>query len=197
MHPLDSLVAEVRACRRCAPEFPHAPRPVIRLTRTARLCVAGQAPGLKVHETGLPFNDASGDRLRAWMGVTREEFYDERGVATVPMGFCFPGYDAQRCDKPPPRACAATWHGRLFAAAPKFSLILAIGAYAQAWHLGADAKSSLTETVRAWREYGPNIIPLPHPSGRNNGWLKKNPWFEQELLPTLKTEVRRALSCAS
>src|SRR4051812_43297340 len=187
MHPLDSLVAEVRACRRCAPELPHAPRPVIRLKPTARICVAGQAPGLKVHETGLPFNDASGDRLRSWMGVTREEFYDEAHIATVPMGFCFPGYDANRVDKPPPRACAATWHTRLFASAPKFSLILAIGAYAQDWHLGGRTKGTLTDTVRCWRDYGPNIIPLPHPSGRNNGWLKKNPWFEQELLPTLKT----------
>ena len=194
---LDRLVRDVRACRLCAHELPHAPRPVIRLERSARLCVAGQAPGLKVHETGLPFNDASGDRLRAWMGVTREEFYDATRVATVPMGFCFPGYDARKVDKPPRRECARTWHDRLFEFAPQFSLTLAIGAHAQTYHLRDRARGTLTETVRAWRDYAPRVIPLPHPSGRNNGWLKKNPWFEQELIPELKLRVRQALSSAS
>ena len=193
---LPALLKDIRACRICAKHLPHGPRPVLRLSKTARICVAGQAPGIRVHNTGIPYNDPSGERLRAWMGVDRETFYDEARVAIVPMGFCFPGYDAQGGDLPPRRECAEHWHDRLFAAAPDFPLMLVIGAYAQRYHLGARARKTVGETVRAWREYGPRYIPLPHPSWRNNAWLKKNPWFEKELLPALRTRVARALAGA-
>ena len=193
---LPALLKEVRACRICAKHLPHGPRPVLRLSSTARICIAGQAPGIRVHNTGIPYNDPSGERLRAWMDVDSDTFYNESRIAIVPMGFCFPGYDAHGGDLPPRPECAAHWHGRLFAAAPKFSLALAIGTYAQRYHLGNGVKSNVTETVRAWREYGTRIIPLPHPSWRNNGWLKKNPWFEKELLPALRARVRRALNAS-
>jgi uracil-DNA glycosylase len=188
---LDSLLAEVRACRLCAPHFNHAPRPVLRASETARLCIAGQAPGTRVHATGIPFNDPSGDRLREWMGVDRDIFYDESRIATLPMGFCFPGQDARGADLPPRTECAATWRDRLFNALPRIELVLLVGQYAQRWHLGARARRSLTETVRHWRDYAPHFLPLPHPSWRNNGWLKKNPWFVDEVLPHLRAEVRR------
>jgi uracil-DNA glycosylase len=191
---LPALLKDVRACRICARALSHDPRPVLWLSSTARICVAGQAPGIRVHNTGIPYNDPSGERLRAWMGVERETFYDESRIAIVPMGFCFPGYDAHGGDLPPRPECAAHWHDRLFAAAPKFSLMLVIGTYAQRYHLGEDVKNNVTETVRAWREYGTGMVPLPHPSWRNNGWLKKNPWFEKELLPVLRARVRRALA---
>jgi uracil-DNA glycosylase len=148
---------------------------------------------LRVHETGLSFNDPSGDRLRDWLGLDRETFYDESRVAVIGMGFCFPGYTATGADKPPRPECTATWHKRLFATLPSFPLTLAVGTYAMAWHLGDRRKSNMTETVRAWREYGSRLVPLPHPSWRNNAWLKKNPWFESELLPDLRKRVRRAL----
>jgi uracil-DNA glycosylase len=192
--PLPALLREVRACRICAAHLPHGPRPIVRLSATARICVAGQAPGIRVHRTGLPFNDPSGNRLRAWMGVDRDTFYDESRIAIVPMGFCFPGHDADGGDLPPRPECAAHWHDRLFAAAPAFGLVLAIGAPAQRYHLGARAKRTVHETVSAWRDYGPRFIPLPHPSWRNNAWLKRNPWFEDELLPVLRRSVHRALS---
>ena len=168
-------------------------RPVLRISKTARLCIAGQAPGIRVHSSGIPYDDPSGTRLRSWLGIDRETFYDEGRVAIVPMGFCFPGYDANGGDKPPRPECARTWHDWLFAAAPKFKLVLAIGTYAQTYHLKVNAKKSVTETVRAWREYGPLAIPLPHPSWRNNGWLKKNPWFDSELLPHLRARVAEIL----
>ncbi|MGQ0742548.1 MAG: uracil-DNA glycosylase family protein [Alphaproteobacteria bacterium] len=192
--PLPALLREVRACRICAPHLAHEPRPVVRLSLTARICVAGQAPGIRVHETGLPFNDPSGDRLREWMGVDRETFYDESRIAIVPMGFCFPGYDGHGGDLPPRPECVRNWHDRLFAAAPEFTLVLAIGAYAQRYHLGNRAKRSVHETVCAWRQYGQRLMPLPHPSWRNNAWLKRNSWFARELLPVLRRRVRRALS---
>lgn len=191
---LPALLKDVRACRLCAKNLSHGPRPVLRLNATARICIAGQAPGIRVHNTGIPYNDPSGDRLRIWMGVDRDTFYDESRIAIVPMGFCFPGYDKHGGDLPPRRECAAHWHDRLFAAAPDFSLILVIGAYAQRYHLGGRAKKSVHEIVRSWRDYGPRYIPLPHPSWRNNSWLKKNPWFEDELLPVLRRRVRRALA---
>ena len=189
---LDRLVREIRACRLCAPYLD--PRPVLHVSATARLCVASQAPGLKVHKTGISFNDASGDRLRDWMGVTREAFYDERRIALAAMAFCFPGYDANGSDRPPRKECAATWRVRLFNALPQFETILLVGSYAQAWHLGDRAKSNMTETVAAWRDYAPRFIPLPHPSWRNTGWLKKHPWFEKDLLPYLRRRVRRLLA---
>ncbi|MDR3499560.1 MAG: uracil-DNA glycosylase family protein [Parvibaculum sp.] len=195
---LDKLAAEIRACRICVEHpqgkpLPHEPRPVLRVSRMARICLAGQAPGTKVHASGMPFTDASGDRLRDWMGVTSEEFYDTSKIAIVPMGFCFPGQDAKGGDLPPRRECAPHWRARLFAEMPQVELTLLIGQYAQGWHLGEAAKGSLTETVAAWRGYLPRAIPLPHPSWRNNGWIRKNPWFETEVLPMLRMEIRRLI----
>lgn len=189
---LDRLVREIRACTLCAPYL--EPRPIIHVSKTAKLCIASQAPGLRVHQTGISFNDPSGDRLRDWMGVTREEFYDESRIALTGMAFCFPGYDKHGGDLPPRKECAATWRVRLFNALPQFETILLVGSYAQNWHLGDSVKSNMTETVAAWREYTPRFIPMPHPSWRNNGWLKKNPWFEKDLLPYLRKRVRRLLA---
>lgn len=188
---LDKLLAEIRACRACADRLPHEPRPVVRASATARLCVAGQAPGTKVHASGLSFDDASGERLRAWMGIGRDVFYDESRVAIVAMGFCFPGQDANGGDRPPIRDCARLWREPLFALMPNLELILLVGGYAQAWHLGGARRESVTETVRAGLEYLPRFLPLPHPSWRNTGWLKRNPWFEAEVLPVLRAEVQR------
>ncbi|HSI42041.1 MAG TPA: uracil-DNA glycosylase family protein [Xanthobacteraceae bacterium] len=202
--PLDALVAQIRACRACveAPiraPLPHAPRPVLRVSGAARLLVASQAPGTKVHLSGMPFTDASGDRLRDWMGLVPETFYDVERVAIAPMGFCFPGQDATGADLPPRPECALLWHDRLFAALPRIELVLAIGAPAQAYHLrrlglGHLVGGGLTERVANWRAIyrarsGPRLLPLPHPSWRNTGWLKRHPWFEQELLPVLRAEV--------
>jgi uracil-DNA glycosylase len=200
---LDRLVAQIRACRVCrdnpvgAP-LPHEPRPVLRVSATARIAVCGQAPGIRVHASGKPFSDPSGVRLRRWMGVTEDEFYDTRRVAVVPVGFCFPGYDSAGGDLPPRRECAPLWRERVFAELPRLELILLIGHHAQRWHLGAGAGGSMTRTVERWREIfdtaGPNrAIPLPHPSWRNNAWVKKNPWFEAKVIPCLQQEVRRLL----
>jgi uracil-DNA glycosylase len=189
------LLSDIRACRLCAAHLPHGPRPVLHVSAAARLFIVGQAPGLRVHETGLSFNDRSGDRLRDWMGIGRAEFYDESRVAIAAMGFCFPGYDAQGHDLPPRPECARTWRARLFAALAEMPLMLLVGRHAQLWHLGTRAKGNLTDTVRAWREYAPRYIPLPHPSWRNTGWLKRHPWFEEELLPSLRTRVALALRC--
>ncbi|WP_430251922.1 uracil-DNA glycosylase family protein [Neorhizobium sp. DAR64860/K0K1] len=197
-----SLAASIAQCRICrdhplkgeADRLPHEPRPVAVLSATARLLIAGQAPGLRVHESGLPFNDASGNRLRDWMDVTREEFYDARRLAIVPMGFCFPGYDAKGSDLPPRKECAPAWRSQVMAAMPQIDTILVIGQYASAWHLGSQRKPSMTETVMNWRQYflaneGPRVLPLPHPSWRNSGWLRKNPWFEAEVIPALRHHV--------
>ena len=178
--------------------MPHEPRPVFIPSSTARILIASQAPGTKVHVTGIPFTDASGDRLRDWLGVTRGEFYNPRFFAIVPMGFCFPGQDAKGSDLPPRRECAPTWRAPLLALMPQIDLVLTIGLYAQAWHIGAARGVSLTETVRNWRQIyaatsAPKVVALPHPSWRNTGWLKRNPWFEMELLPFLKTEIRNRL----
>ncbi|MHA7773083.1 uracil-DNA glycosylase family protein [Roseibium sp. M-1] len=200
---LESLVAEVRACRICADRpakapLPHAPRPVLQVSRAARLCVCGQAPGTRVHQSGRPFTDPSGDRLRSWMGIGEDVFYDANKLAIVPMGFCFPGLDAKGGDLPPRPECRAAWHDRLFAAMPRIELVLVIGQYAQAYHLKGQRQKSLTETVANWRSHfavrqegKPIVLPLPHPSWRNNSWLKKNLWFEAELLPVLRHEVAR------
>lgn len=202
--PLQTLLAEIRACRKCvdAPDgapLPHAPRPVLRPSATARLAVCSQAPGTRVHASGMPFTDASGLRLREWMGVSETVFYDRARVAIVPMGFCFPGTDAKGGDLPPRKECAATWHRRLFAAMPQIELILLVGTYAQRWHLGARYAGSLTETVRRWRDYAQidgavRYLPLPHPSWRNVGWLQRNPWFGEEVLPVLRAEVSRLVN---
>jgi uracil-DNA glycosylase len=200
---LARVLAAIRACRHCVETphgkpLPHEPRPVLRASRTARLAVCSQAPGTKVHLSGTPFTDRSGDRLRAWMGVTSEEFYDEARVAIVPMGFCFPGQDLSGADLPPRKECATLWHGELFAALPQLELVLAVGSYAQDFHLGAEAGTSLQETMLAWRKHlarkrRPRVLPLPHPSWRNNKWLSDNPWFERALLPVLRREVRALL----
>lgn len=198
--------ARIEACRICrdsplASPLPHEPRPVLRVSATARLLVASQAPGTKVHATGIPFNDASGDRLRRWMDVTREVFYDATKVAIVPMGFCFPGQNRDKGDLPPRRECLATWHDSLFRLMPQLRCILAIGRYAQVYHFARvgralPKRTTLDATVRSWAELAgddPRIIALPHPSWRNIGWLERNPWFEAELLPNLRDEVARAI----
>jgi len=198
MRKLERLVGDIQACRICIESprnrpLPHEPRPVLRVSRSARICVAGQAPGTRVHASGMPFTDPSGERLRDWMGVTPDEFYDLTRIAIVPMGFCFPGQNAKGGDLPPRRECAELWHVRLFELMPKLELTLLVGQYAQIWHLGRTRKESLTDTVAAWRDYYPRYLPLPHPSWRNNAWIKKNPWFEEELLPVLKADIRRLL----
>lgn len=199
---LDALAVEVAACRICRDhpargmpdQLPHEPLPVAVLSSTARVLIAGQAPGLRVHNSGLPFNDASGDRLRSWMGVSREQFYNPDRFAIVPMGLCFPGYDAKGHDLPPRRECAPAWRARIMKTMPQIELVLVIGQYAQAWHLGAARKTTMTETVAAWETYffanaGPRVLPLPHPSWRNTGWLKRNPWFEEKVLPQLHQTI--------
>ena len=191
MSSLASLLAEIRACTLCAQLLPLGPRPVLQAHAAARILIAAQAPGRKAHETGLPFNDASGDRLRAWLGVTREVFYDATQLAIVPMGFCFPG-TGQSGDLPPRPECAVQWRRPLLSHLKKIQLTLVIGQYAQDWHLPKRGRT-LTETVRAWRERWPLLVPLPHPSPRNNGWLRRNPWFEEELVPVLRTRVAAVL----
>jgi uracil-DNA glycosylase len=200
---LETVLAAIRACRHCVEtplgrKLPHEPRPVLRASSTARLAICSQAPGTKVHASGTPFTDASGDRLREWMGVTPQEFYDEAHVAIVPMGFCFPGQDAKGGDLPPRTECAKLWHQSLFDRLPQLELVLAVGSYAQDWHLGKAAGANLQETMLGWRKHlkrkrRPRVLPLPHPSWRNNKWLTDNPWFETELLPVLRREVRRLL----
>ena len=199
---LDDLRHSIGRCRICrdAPlkgetdRLQHEPRPVAVISGRARILIAGQAPGLRVHDSGLPFNDASGDRLRSWLNVDRDTFYNADNFAIVPMGFCFPGYDAKGSDRPPRRECAPRWRSEVMAAMPQIELVLAIGQYAQSWHLGARRMGSMTETVRNWRSYlhtnqGLRVLALPHPSWRNSGWLKRNAWFEAELLPVLRQNV--------
>ena len=202
---LDLLVGRIRACRRCRDEapdpLPHEPRPVLRVSATARLLVASQAPGTRVHASGVPFTDPSGDRLRTWMNVARETFYDEARIAIIPMGFCFPGHDRAKGDLPPRRECRATWHDALFADLPNITTVLAIGMYAQDYHfarLGRPLPKAMKrdELIADWRAFAdmrPRIIALPHPSWRNSGWLKRNPWFEADVLPMLQAEVARAI----
>lgn len=188
-HALDTLLTEVRACRLCEHHLPLGPRPVLVAHRQARILVVGQAPGTKVHQSGIPFDDASGERLRQWMGLDRSAFYDPLLVAFLPMGFCYPGRGTSG-DLPPRPECAPAWRAKLLAQLPHIKLNLLVGQYAQAWHLGAQRKTTLTETVRAWHDYGPATLPLPHPSPRNNIWLKRNPWFELEVVPVLRAQVQ-------
>jgi len=188
---ISALLARIRICEFCADLMPHDPRPVVRASATARLCIAGQAPGARVQASGIPFDDPSGERLRDWLGITREVFYDDSRLALIPMGFCFPGHDAKGGDLPPLKQCAARWRDELMAALPQFELVLLVGGYAQKWHLGKARKKTLTETVRAFEEYLPHFLPLPHPSWRNTGWLKKNPWFEADVLPVLRDRVQK------
>ncbi|WP_374576784.1 uracil-DNA glycosylase family protein [Phenylobacterium sp.] len=190
---LPELLDEIRACRACAGELPHEPRPVVFLRRQVRLLICGQAPGRRVHESGLPFTDASGDRLRQWMGVDSETFYGRPEIGVAAMAFCFPGTNPKGGDYPPPPRCAKLWRAPLLEHLPKVELTLLVGGYAQAWALGDRAKANMTETVRAWRDYAPDYLPLPHPSWRNTGWLKRNPWFEAEVTPYLRQRVREIL----
>ncbi|MFC7703386.1 uracil-DNA glycosylase family protein [Plastorhodobacter daqingensis] len=190
------LLSQIGGCRLCAGRFAatatrHSPRPVPWFRPTARILIAGQAPGLRVHAAGRPFADASGIRLRGWLGMSEDEFYDRDRVAVVPMAFCFPGYDAKGSDLPPPSLCAATWHQRVMAGMPNLQTLLLVGAYAQRWHLGT--RASVTETVGRWRDHAPRRWPLPHPSWRTTGWARKNPWFEAELLPELRVHLRKVL----
>ncbi len=186
-----SLLTTVRACTLCADSLPLGPRPVVQVHPLARILIAGQAPGRKVHDTGIPFNDASGDRLRSWLNLSREVFYDEELVAMLPMGFCFPG-TSKAGDLPPRPECAPAWRAPLLAQLKNLQLTLVIGQYAQAYHL-PNAGASLTETVQAWQKNWPHMVSLPHPSPRNNRWLKRNPWFEEALLPMLRTRVSEVL----
>lgn len=188
---VQNLLKDIRACTACADDLPHDPRPVLRASTSARICIVGQAPGTRVHASGIPFDDPSGDRLRDWLGIDRDTFYDESRIAIVPMGFCFPGLDAKGGDKPPLKRCAKLWRTQLFETLGKIDFTVIIGTYAQAWHLGTERKKTVTETVAAWREYMPSAITLPHPSWRNNTWLKKNPWFEADVLPVLRAEVAK------
>jgi len=186
---LDTLLAEIRACRACAGELGHEPRPVVRVSGETRLLICGQAPGRRAHESGLPFDDPSGDRLRGWMGVDRATFYGHPAIGVAAMAFCYPGTDPAGGDYPPPARCAALWRERLLAQLPKVELTLLVGRPAQLWALGKRARPSMTETVRAWRDYLPDALALPHPSWRNTGWLKRNPWFEAEVAPYLARKV--------
>lgn len=187
---LQQLLREVRACTICTTHLPLPPRPVLQAGATARILIAGQAPGRKVAASGVPFDDASGDRLRAWMGIDKAAFHDPDFIAILPMGFCYPGAGTSG-DLPPRPECAATWRARLLEQLPSIELTLVIGTYAQAWHLKpAGGGANLTATVGAWREHGARALPLPHPSPRNNGWLQRNPWFEADVLPELKARVR-------
>lgn len=201
---LAKLGAAIGACRICRDDpigspLPHEPRPVCVASATARIAICGQAPGTRVHASGKPFTDPSGDRLRQWLAVDEATFYDAAKIAIVPMGFCFPGLDAKGGDLPPRKECAHTWHAALFDAMAQLDLVIAVGQYAQAFHLGSLRRKTLTQTVAAWRDYGAvpgknyRVIPTPHPSWRNTGWLKRNLWFETDLLPVLQAEVHSRL----
>lgn len=193
-----ALRRDIRRCRLCAGRFAatrtgHEPRPVAWFENSARLLVIGQAPGMRVHESGTPFLDRSGDRLRDWMGVDEETFYDRSRVAIVPMAFCFPGYSAAGADLPPPPICARTWHTRVHEQLPDVVLTLLVGGHAQRYHLGLPASARVGDTVATWRETAPRVFPLPHPSWRNTAWLRRHPWFERDLLPALREAVVRVL----
>ncbi|MEO9132957.1 MAG: uracil-DNA glycosylase family protein [Sphingomonas sp.] len=191
MKLLDALLADVRACRACADVLPLGPRPVIQMSVTARILIASQAPGTKVHESGIPFSDASGDRLREWMGVSSDEFYDASRIATVPMGLCYPGRQHGGGDAPPRPECAPLWRDRLLAQMPDLRLTLLVGSYAQTNALG---RGKMTERVMGFRDHLPSVFPLPHPSWRSRHWAGKNPWFDADVLPALRLAVRQALA---
>jgi uracil-DNA glycosylase len=200
MSGASGLEDRIRACRLCESRFAatataHQPRPVVWFRPGARILLAGQAPGLRVHEAGRPFVDPSGDRLRDWMGIDVDRFYDRDRLAIVPMAFCFPGYDATGSDLPPPPLCARTWHADVMAALGEVPLTILVGGYAQRWHLGRGAtEGGVTATVARWRDHAPRVFPLPHPSWRNTAWLKRNPWFGDEVLPALRARVTEVLS---
>lgn len=190
---LSDLLTEIAACRACAGALPHEPRPVVRVFPETRLLICGQAPGRRVHESGAPFTDPSGDLLRQWLGVSYDRFYADRRIGVAAMAFCFPGTNPRGGDFPPPPRCAGLWRKRLLAELAQVELTLLVGWHAQQWALGGAAKANMTETVRAWRDYPPHLLPLPHPSWRNTAWLKRNPWFEAEVTPYLRTRVAAML----
>ena len=191
MTALSSLLKEVRSCTICADALPFGARPVLQMHSNAKILIAGQAPGKKVHESGIPFDDASGKRLREWLGITREDFYNPELVAILPMGFCFPG-TGKSGDLPPRPECAPAWREQLLSHLKQLETTIVLGAYAQKYYFG-DANASVTELVKSWKEHWPNVIPLPHPSPRNNIWLRKNPWFENELVPLLQQRIAESL----
>jgi uracil-DNA glycosylase len=190
---LTQLLREIRACRICEAMLPHGPRPILRVSKSARLLIISQAPGSKVHQSGIPWDDASGDGLRDWMNLDRSVFYDQRKIAIIPMGFCYPGAEKSGGDSPPRPECASTWHERLLKHMPNLQLTLLVGHYSQARYLGPDRKRTMTETVKAFSEYGPGLFPLPHPSWRSRIWMRKHPWFEQLLIPRLRRAVHNAM----
>jgi len=194
MTRLDNLLAEVRACTSCADVLPLGPRPTLRAKRSAKLLIVGQAPGTKVHETGIPWNDPSGNRLRDWLAIERDQFYDETNVAIMPMGFCYPGRLPKGGDAPPRPECAPLWHARLRALLPNIELTLLVSSYAQAYYLGDKRGKTMTETVANWRAFLPALLPTPHPSWRTTAWQKKNPWFDDDLLPNLRRRVHVLLA---
>jgi len=191
MESLDDLVARIRACRLCEAHLPLGPRPVLRVSASARMLIVGQAPGTIVHEIGIPWNDRSGDRLRRWLDLDRDTFYDSGRIAIMPTGLCYPGRAANGGDLPPRPECAPTWFGPVRALLPAIRITLLVGSHAQACHLGRRRKATMTETVRTWRDYLPEFLPLPHPSWRTTAWERRNPWFEAELLPEARRLIRR------
>ena len=190
---LELLLAEVRKCTECELHLPLGPRPIVAANKEARILIIGQAPGVRVHESGIAWNDPSGDRLRDWTGMSKENFYDESKVALIPMGFCYPG-TGKSGDLPPRKECAELWHDRLISELSAVKLTLLVGRYAQVYYLGAQNQLTLTGTVKLWREFTPKFVPLPHPSPRNNRWLKNNPWFLSDVVPYLRRRIRRLIS---
>ncbi len=191
---LDQLLADIAACRACEGELPHEPRPVVRVFPQTQLLICGQAPGRRVHESGLPFDDASGDRLRAWLGVDRQTFYGDPRIGVAAMAFCYPGTSPKGGDYPPPARCAQMWRPRLLGALAKVELTLLVGGYAQRWRLPQAKGRAMTDVVAGWRAHLPDVIPLPHPSWRNTAWLKRHPWFEDEVVPYLRGRVAALLA---
>jgi len=188
--PLRPLLRDIRACTVCASSLPAGPRPIVQAGKKARVAIIGQAPGRRVHETGIPWDDPSGERLRVWLGVERETFYDPSAFALIPMGFCYPG-SSKGADLPPRPECAPLWHEKLLSALPDIELFLLFGQYSQARYLGDRAEKRLTDTVANWRAFTPKAIPMPHPSPRNQRWLVRNPWFEDEVVPYMQRRLRR------
>ena len=191
---IETLFREIRACTYCAENLPMGPRPVVRGSASARVCIIGQAPGVRVHRSGVPWDDPSGKRLRGWLGVDDHTFYDETRFAIIPIGFCYPGTMGNGGDYPPRKECAPLWHAPVIDALENVELTLLVGSYAQAYYLGKSRRKTMTETVRSWRDYGPDILPTPHPSWRTTGWQKKNPWFDDEILPEIRRRVKALIT---
>lgn len=191
---IEKLFREIRACTYCAENLPMGPRPVVRGSASARVCIIGQAPGVRVHRSGVPWDDPSGKRLRGWLGVDNHTFYDETRFAITPIGFCYPGTMENGGDYPPRKECAPLWHAPVIDALENVELTLLVGSYAQAYYLGKSRRKTMTETVRSWRDYGPDILPTPHPSWRTTGWQKKNPWFDDEILPEIRRRVKALIT---